>query len=463
VKDLQYSIIPFHFVRFAYHNESACRTFTPRLKTLYDALRARETTTTEPFEVVFVSLDKTDDDYANYSAQMPWWSLSLRASSTARRLAQYYGAATGGIPYLVVLDKDGTILVPDGVGQVGAMVLDLEEGDTSGLQSFPWRPPPLVELLPRQYIAAKVPRSDPPSETSHSAHSHQSSSPQQLRPMTNLDDKYLMLYFGAHWCPPCRGFTPRLVQAYTALKNSRNDFELLFVSSDHSQVEFDEYFAAMNFAAVPYPDRKAKTALSKRLQISSIPALCIFGPRPADGIGDRPLINRKLRPMIEQYVYSNNPTMLLQDFPYWPKPYSDLSQTTDNINLCRCVIVFHEGGDDEEQDETRKCVQQAATMYYNKKYGVDHLHHGGYSNHDLKFMWAVSPTGLALALRETLKLGPVTSEPILALLDLPDQGAFYKYEPIQSSQQWNSCHHNILTPESILAFVANPGTRREVS
>jgi len=196
VKDLQYSIIPFHFVRFAYHNESACRTFTPRLKTLYDALRARETTTTEPFEVVFVSLDKTDDDYANYSAQMPWWSLSLRASSTARRLAQYYGAATGGIPYLVVLDKDGTILVPDGVGQVGAMVLDLEEGDTSGLQSFPWRPPPLVELLPRQYIAAKVPRSDPPSETSHSAHSHQSSSPQQLRPMTNLDDKYLMLYFG---------------------------------------------------------------------------------------------------------------------------------------------------------------------------------------------------------------------------------------------------------------------------
>ena len=122
--------------------------------------------------------------------------MSPRASSTARRLAQYYGATTGGIPYLVVLDTDGSIIVPDGVGQVGAMVLDLEQGDDSGLQSFPWRPPPLVELLPRQYIAAAAPGSDQPSERSHSAHSnHYLQSPQQHRPMTDLDDKYLMLYF----------------------------------------------------------------------------------------------------------------------------------------------------------------------------------------------------------------------------------------------------------------------------
>lgn len=219
----------------------------------------------------------------------------------------------------------------------------------------------------------------------------------------------------------------------------------------------------MNFAAVPYSDRKAKTALSKRLQISSIPALCIFGPRPADGIGDRPLINKRLRPIIEQYFHNNDPKTLIHDFPYWPKPYSDLSQTTDNINLFRCVIVFHEGGDDEEQDETRQCVQQAAALYYESRNGVENLRNDGCSNQELKFMWAFSPTGLAHALRETLKLGPVTNEPILVLLDLPDHGAFYKYEPIQSPQQSNSCHHHFLTPESILAFISTPGTRREVS
>jgi len=54
-----------------------------------------------------------------------------------------------------------------------------------------------------------------------------------------------MLYFSAHWCPPCRKFTPVLSEAYTKLKAERDDFELVFVSSDRDQEGFDEYFGEM--------------------------------------------------------------------------------------------------------------------------------------------------------------------------------------------------------------------------
>merc|ERR1712130_667492 len=33
---------------------------------------------------------------------------------------------------------------------------------------------------------------------------------------TLLDDKYVGIYFSAHWCPPCRGFTPVLAESYNA-------------------------------------------------------------------------------------------------------------------------------------------------------------------------------------------------------------------------------------------------------
>eukprot|EP00760_Papus_ankaliazontas_P038082 PhM_4_TR8853/c0_g1_i1/m.31425/K17609/NXN; nucleoredoxin len=96
-------------------------------------------------------------------------------------------------------------------------------------------------------------------------------------PVSSLDGKYVFLYFSAHWCPPCRGFTPMLADFYKANKDAKN-FEVVFLSSDREKAEFDGYYAEMPWLAVPFENRDAKAALQQQFQIRGIPSLLLFGP-----------------------------------------------------------------------------------------------------------------------------------------------------------------------------------------
>lgn len=72
--------------------------------------------------------------------------------------------------------------------------------------------------------------------------------------------KYYAIYFSAHWCPPCRGFTPELVAAYPELKAKNPNFEIIFVSSDESKEDMLTY---MNEYKMPWPG--VRFELSKSL------------------------------------------------------------------------------------------------------------------------------------------------------------------------------------------------------
>ena len=57
-----------------------------------------------------------------------------------------------------------------------------------------------------------------------------------LRPKTAVG-----LYFSAHWCPPCRRFTPQLAEQYKKLaKELELPFEIVFVSSDRDEATYDD-------------------------------------------------------------------------------------------------------------------------------------------------------------------------------------------------------------------------------
>ena len=74
------------------------------------------------------------------------------------------------------------------------------------------------------------------------------------------EGKIIAVYFSAHWCPPCRNFTPKLAKFYNNVKQSQQGsrFELIFVSSDNTDKEFSEYLAEMPWYALPYAKRSEK-------------------------------------------------------------------------------------------------------------------------------------------------------------------------------------------------------------
>ena len=62
--------------------------------------------------------------------------------------------------------------------------------------------------------------------------------------------------------PPCKGFTPKLAETYKKLQASKPGvFEIVFVSSDRDQKQFDEYLGEMR--GRPYSDRDTKAALEE--------------------------------------------------------------------------------------------------------------------------------------------------------------------------------------------------------
>jgi len=90
------------------------------------------------------------------------------------------------------------------------------------------------------------------------------------------DKKLIGFYFSAHWCPPCRLFTPVLAEFYNDLTSNGEPFEIVFVSSDQSPEELMTYLKESHgdWLAVQHGTVLAQD-LKKRFQITGIPTLII--------------------------------------------------------------------------------------------------------------------------------------------------------------------------------------------
>merc|ERR1711907_657386 len=101
--------------------------------------------------------------------------------------------------------------------------------------------------------------------------------------------KNVLVYFSAHWCPPCRGYTPELSNAY-ASSGKKDETAVIFVSSDQDQSSFDEYYSEMSFFAVPYAAREVKDKLGAEYGIRGIPTLVLlsgYGTKVEDNVRGR--------------------------------------------------------------------------------------------------------------------------------------------------------------------------------
>jgi len=71
-----------------------------------------------------------------------------------------------------------------------------------------------------------------------------------FEPEPTDNPKYFAFYQSAQWCPPCRTFTPKLVDFYKKQKRRGNPVELIFISSDRSEDAMAEY---MDEYDMPWP------------------------------------------------------------------------------------------------------------------------------------------------------------------------------------------------------------------
>ncbi|KAH9255174.1 hypothetical protein BASA81_006614 [Batrachochytrium salamandrivorans] len=94
-----------------------------------------------------------------------------------------------------------------------------------------------------------------------------------------------MLHSVDNWCPPCRGFTPKLAQWYAKDLKAKG-LEVIFISSDKGQTEFDSYLSEQPWFALPFADRARKAKLSDKFKVQGIPSLILLNPKDGSLITD---------------------------------------------------------------------------------------------------------------------------------------------------------------------------------
>src|SRR5213078_3003562 len=91
--------------------------------------------------------------------------------------------------------------------------------------------------------------------------------------------KLIAFYFSAHWCAPCRKFTPQLVDYYNRVAAQHPEFEIIFVSMDRNQFGFETYMREGNmpWPAIDYQKLPMMDAV-RRYAGDGIPCLVVVDP-----------------------------------------------------------------------------------------------------------------------------------------------------------------------------------------
>lgn len=350
---------------FSAHWCPPCQRFTPQLADWY-----QKSLKDKGLEVVFVSSDRDQESFTEYYGEMPWLALPFE-SDKKQSLDKKFKIQ--GIPTIILLDSDGNLLNKDGREAISS--------DPTG-EDFPWRQKSLGELLSSAKLVSAAGESSG----------------------ADLMGKVFAFYFSAHWCPPCRGFTPQLAEWY---RNGLKDrgLEIVFVSSDKTEDDFKKYFAEMPWLALDYSDRKLKSQLSELFGVQGIPSVVIID---ADGS----IISKDGRSAI-----AGDPTG--ESFPWYPKPVFDLKGGPGSIQEVPTVIAFCEGASADDCKRMEEAMTPLAAKF------LADAKAAGEEEPEIGFAMLSQAGGIGPQLRKLMGLNESAGEPCLMILDIPDQGGYY--------------------------------------
>ncbi|CAK9004312.1 Nucleoredoxin [Durusdinium trenchii] len=389
-----------------------CLSFKPMLIKFYEEMKKQG----KAFEVVFVSSDRDQESFDEYFSHQPWLAVPYEARDIKNKLSRKLKVS--GIPTLAFADaKTGEVYETGGRG----IVMSDPEG-----AKYPWVPPSIDEALGDSFI----------------------SNDGSVTEKQQLDGKYLMLYFSASWCPPCRQFSPILIECYNKLIEDGKDVELIYISSDRTQEDYDGYFAKMPWLAIPFGDDR-KDTLSSRFGVEGIPTLIMLDQ-------ERAVLNKGLR----EYV-TNDPVGA--DFPWAPKPVLTLEQGVGEINDMPAMVFLME---DEAEGTKAQFESIIAPIAEEHKELVKSS-----QAEEALFLLAGEPSPIAGRIRSLcglqggdkaddapvktlcngdmcVKLDPATT---VIILDIPDQGGFYEMTAELTKENiisfWSEFKQGSLKPE----------------
>jgi len=334
-------------IYFSAHWCPPCRGFTPQLAEWYTKdLKAKG------MEVIFASSDKSEDEFTEYYGGMPWLSLPYSDRATPKELNNKYKVQ--GIPSVVILGPDGELMTKDGRSALS--------DDPTG-EDMPWKPQTFAEVFAEAKLVG----------------------PGGIEKKGNdlLGNTVLGLYFSAHWCPPCRGFTPKLAEWYSSdLK--KKGLEVVFISSDRDEAAFKEYAAEQPWLALDFADRKRKKQLSDIFKVEGIPSFVILDK-------DGSVITAEGREAL-----SNDPKG--DNFPWYPPPVANLKSGPGKINDISTLIAFCETCDAATQQAIQTAMEPLATKL------KDAAKSKGEDDPEVAFIIAVENGEISSQLRSMLQL-----------------------------------------------------------
>ena len=87
----------------------------------------------------------------------------------------------------------------------------------------------------------------------------------ESKTILDKNTKSIGFYFSAHWCPPCRAFTPKLVDIYNKAQPNSDGFHMIFISSDEDEDSFNRYRSEMPWPAASF---KSGSFINEYFQLS---------------------------------------------------------------------------------------------------------------------------------------------------------------------------------------------------
>jgi len=259
---------------------------------------------------------------------------------------------------------------------------------------FPWVPPTFAEALGTDFID----RDD------------------NKVGLEAIQGKTLGLYFSAHWCHPCRGFTPKLKDFYTEMKQKDPNFEIIFVSSDKDAAAMKSYYTEDHgsWLALPFDNRKGKDALSKLFGVEGIPTFVVVGP-------DGKVINKDAKGKVGAGVDA-----VLKDG--WAPPIvGDMAEGPDacgtDINETPTLVIMCDKSSPDIQKQAVDAMTPIAQKY---KAEADA------SEDAVKYIFLIAKGGGPIDQLRALTKKDAGEEiekagdaPVMILFDIPDNGGFY--------------------------------------